>query len=151
MNQNTNQLTLSYELLYLLQWLIDNEAEAVKSLMVQSFNRGFKDALNDLNKTAPNFGSTAEDMHYNVVDFLGLMEILLSEVKNEQRMKTILNKKLMPAIDNIDGKECDFSIVQSSVEQASLAFERNPEQNPQELLLQTLLKSWNPSKKSIAH
>ncbi len=150
MSQTTNQLTLSYELLCLLQWLVEHESEALKNLIARAFNKGLKNVLKDVNNTAPDFIS-AEDMHYNVIDFLGLMEELLNEIKNEQRMKTILRKKLMPAIDHIDAKVLDFDMVQSSVEQASLAFENNPEQNPQELLLQTLLKSWNPSKKSIAH
>ena len=148
MNQKINQLTLSYELLQLLQWLIENEPEELKKVISHALQNGFKAYLT--NQPIPE-QSSADEMHYNVIDFLGLLEILLNEVKNEQRMQRIITKKLMPVIDHIDTKTCDENAIQLSVEQASLQLEDHPERNPQEILLQELLRSWTPSKNTLAH
>lgn len=141
-----NQLTISYELLYLMQWLLENEPERLKKLIVQALHKGLKEEMQKAvkNKTL----TTNEELQYSVVDFLTLLESLLQEAINEQTLKNIAEKKLMPALDHIDGKECDSSMVQSSIEKASSRLETHPQENPQELLFKELLKNWKPDKKT---
>lgn len=145
---NDNQLTVSYELLYLVQWLLENESDGLKKLINQALENGLKQDL----QTAVNSElKSAEDIQYSIVDFLALLEALLHENISEQNMKRIMEKKLMPAIDNIDSKECDKATVDFSVEKATSKIESNPEENPQEILFQELLKCWKPTKKTITH
>ncbi len=145
MNEEISQLTLSYELLYLIQWLVENEPDQLKNMIAQAFNSGLKDTF----KTMYLSEQTASDaMHYSIIDFLGLLEILLHEVTEEQQMQELVHKKLLPAIDHIDGIEYPAQLVQSSLEKVSSKLEKNPTKNPQELLFQELLKNWNPSKKT---
>lgn len=145
---NDNQLTVSYELLYLVQWLLENESGALKKLINHALENGLKQDL----QTAVNSElKNTEDIQYSIVDFLALLETLLHENVSEQNMKRIMEKNLMPAIDNIDSKECDKATVDFSVEKATSKIENNPEENPQEILFQELLKCWKPNKKTITH
>ena len=149
MNDETCQVTLSYELLHLMQWLIEHEPEKIKSIIAQAMEDGLKDELKTLGNSAAR--EVSETVRYSVVDFLELLEVLLQEVSNEHTLKSVLEKKLMPAFDHIDSTACDIETVQTSVEQASSQFERNPKKNPQELLFKELLRTWKPNKKSLAN
>ena len=146
---NNNQLSLSYELLFLLQWLLDHEPERLKGLITYALTHGLKEDLKEGADAADL--QTTEELQYTIVDFLKLLESLLQEALTEQAMKTIMEKKLMPAIDQIDNKACDEATVQFSVEKASSRLERNPSANPQEILFNELLKCWKPSKKTMSH
>lgn len=146
---NDNQLTVSYELLYLMQWLLEHEPAKLKKLIEQSLQSGLRENLQTVSQSTDL--RNAEDIQYSVVDFLTLMETLLHETINEQNMKKIMEKKLMPAIDHIDNKECDQATVDFSVEKASSKLENNPQENPQEILFQELLKCWKPNKKTVSH
>jgi hypothetical protein len=145
---NDNQLTVSYELLYLIQWLLENESDGLKKLIDQALHNGLK---HDLQVATNSDLQNTEDVQYSIVDFLALLETLLHESISEQNMQRIMEKKLMPAIDNIDSKECDKATVDFSVEKATSKIESNPEQNPQDILFQELLKCWKPTKKTISH
>ncbi|MFT6765711.1 MAG: hypothetical protein ACJAZS_000596 [Alteromonas naphthalenivorans] len=145
---NDNQLTVSYELLYLIQWLLENESDGLKKLIGQALHNGLK---HDLQEAVNSDLKNTDDIQYSIVDFLALMEGLLHESISEQNMQRILEKKLMPAIDNIDSKECDKATVDFSVEKATFKLESNPEENPQDILFQELLKCWKPTKKTITH
>jgi hypothetical protein len=77
-----------------------------------------------------------------------LLESLLHEAINEQALKKLTEKKLLPALDHIDKTVCDDSYIQFSIEKASSKLETNPKQNPQEVLFKELLKCWKPHKKA---
>lgn len=146
MNEESSQLTLSYELLHLIRWIIENEPEKLKAIIENALDSGLKEEFKQ------SYGSEQDKltdaMHYNIVDFLNLMEALLQDSINEHSVKNVLQKKLMPAIDQIDTTECDTYMVQESVEKASNEFEQDPKTNAQDLLFRELLKSWNPDKKT---
>lgn len=145
---NDNQLTVSYELLYLMQWLLEHEPAQLKKLIVQALRTGLKE---NIQSTESAELRNTDDIQYSIVDFLALLETLLHEAINEENMKRIMEKKLMPAIDQIDNQECDQATVDFSVEKASSKLENNPQANPQEVLFKELLKCWKPTKKTIAH
>lgn len=148
MNEESSQLTLSYELLYLLQWLIQNEPERLRYLIADALEDGLANDLKKINTSEQHIG---EEIQHSIVDFFGLLETLLHEVSNEQLMKQVMEKKLMPAIDHIDTTECDDATVQFSVEKASSKFEKNPGKNPQELLFKELLRCWKPNKETASN
>ena len=73
MNDNAQQLTLSYELLYLLQWLIENEPDRLKRLIEKALVSGLREDLHFLQKNTDSHTAN-EEMHYSIVDFLALLE-----------------------------------------------------------------------------
>lgn len=142
-----NQLVISYELLCLLQWLIDHDAEKVKRIIVKALANGLKDKV----QQTEHFENmrTLEDMQQGLADFFGTLETLLLEALHEHAIKHVVNKNLMPAIDQIDSTVCDDATVRFSIEKASSKIENNPKENPQDLLFKEILKRWKPSKKNI--
>ena len=138
-----NQLTVSYELLYLMEWLLENEPERIKALIVYALDHGLTQDMQTAMK-AKTFN--ADEMHYNLVDFLALMETLLYEALSEQTMKKAMQQKLLPAIDHIDNKACDKETVAWSIEKATSKIDLNPGENPREILFKELLKCWKPAK-----
>ena len=156
-NQNTNtfldsqedKIILSYELLQLMEWLVENEAEPLKKIIAKTLKRGFYERLQESQNYKEHYSN--DDMQANVLDFLGLLEVLLLEATNEQMVSNVLQKNLMPAIDHVDTKNCDISTVKTSIAIASSKIERNPKENAQAVFLKELLKRWKPNKSSVAN
>lgn len=139
--KNTDQLVLSYELLQLLEWLIENEAESLKKIIKRSLSKGLGKKLKVQEKLNTNLIQTS------VIDFLELLEVLLFESNHEVNVSGVIRKNLMPAIDMIDGGSFNAATVESSVAIASTKKEKNPSENAEELLFKELLKRWKPKKK----
>ena len=144
---NNNNLTVSYELLYLLQWLLEQDPKALKTLIAGELKNGLHDYIKASTKAQKQENATSsEDLHYNIIDFLALLESVLYETMHEQRLQKIVEKKILPSLNNIDGQECDQATLESSVETATSRIENHPNDNPQEILFKEILKTWKPSK-----
>lgn len=147
---NNNNLTVSYELLYLLQWLLDQDSKVLKQLIAHELKNGLQDYIRAAAKAqkqeTTHSATSSEDLHYNIIDFLALLESILYETMHEQRVKKMVEKKILPSLNNIDGRECDQEMLESSVETATSKMETHPNDNPQEILFKEILKSWKPSK-----
>ena len=146
-SNSTDKLIISYELLQLMEWLVEYEGEALKKLITKTLKRGFNDQL----KQSKNYKDiySSEEMQNNIIDFLGLLEFLLVEVTGEEEVNTVLQKNMMPAIDHIDIRNCDSSILKSSISVATSKIQRNPKENVQEIFLKELIKRWKPVKNGI--
>lgn len=136
-----DQLVLSYELLQLLEWLIENEAESIKKIIKRALSKGLTKKLKSHDAINTN------TIQGNVIDFLELMEILLYEANHEVNVSDVIRKNLMPAIDHIDTANFNAATVESSAAIASTKKEKNPQEDAQELLFKELLKRWKPKKK----
>ena len=136
-----DQLVLSYELLQLLEWLIENEAESIKKIIKRALSKGLTKKLKSHDAINTN------TIQGNVIDFLELMEILLYEANHEVNVSDVIRKNLMPAIDHIDTSNFNAATVESSAAVASTKKEKNPQEDAQELLFKELLKRWKPKKK----
>lgn len=142
------QFVLSYELLCLLRWLVDNDAEKLKKIIAKDYAAGLKYDLERM-REGWNEEQTMEDIQHGIVEFFGLMEALLQEVISEQAVQRAVQKNLMPTIDRIDSAICDDETVRSTLEKATSKIEHNPGENPKELLFKELLKQWKPHDKNV--
>lgn len=145
-NDTQNQFVLSYELLCLLQWLVENDAPKLKKMITKALASGLKQEIRK-SDTQSSDNHMLEEIQQSIIEFLGLLEILLIEALTEDASKQALEKNLVPTLDQIDGSVFDGATVRSSVERATAKSENNPKANPKELLLQELLKQWKPTKK----
>ena len=145
--EKKEQLVISYELLQLMEWIVEHEAEGLKKIIQRALKRGFDEQL----KQSKNIHElySLEDMQNNIIDFLSLVEILLYEATNEKEVDTVIQKNLMPAIDHVDVINCDSSTLKSSIAVATSKLQRNPKENVQEVFLKELLKRWKPNKKNM--
>jgi len=140
------QFVLSYELICLLQWLMDHDAEKLKKIVSNALSNGLQEEL-QYNKDEQN--GSLEEIQESIIDFFGMFEALLSESLNELAVKKAMEKNLFPTIDQIDSTICDNATVRFSVEKATSNIDRNPEENPKDLLFKELLRRWKPDKKSV--
>lgn len=147
--ENNNQVVLSYELLALLSWMIHNEAPALKQMISKALARKRRSMPNQADFT-PTI-QTAQDAHEGIIEFFGSLESLMIEVVNEESVEKVLEKNLMPAIDQIDAAACNDDILRNSIIKATSTFKHRPDENPQNLLFKELLKQWRPAKKKIVH
>jgi hypothetical protein len=146
---DTQQITLSYELLQLLAWLTQNEPDKLKKLVKYAYKNGLKEEIAYTRRSKD--VSLADTMQYTLVDFLNLFELLLQEIAEENTLQKVVEKKLLPALDHIDSTACDMATVQTSLEKATSKIEAHPQINPEELLFQELLRSWKPKKENLSN
>lgn len=139
--KNSDQLVLSYELLQLLEWLVENEAESIKKIIKRALSKGLNRKLHLQERLNSN------DLQRSVVDYLELLEVLLFEAHQEVGVDHVIRKNLMPSLNHIDTTSLNNATIQSSVAIAATKKEKNPAEDAQELLFKELLKRWKPKKK----
>ncbi|MGB8367476.1 MAG: hypothetical protein WCD44_03915 [Candidatus Babeliales bacterium] len=144
-NENNTQLTISYELLYFLQWLIEYDNSKLKQIIKNALDEGLREEMQKIEKT----NEPLDEMYHTIIDFFEIMEDLLAESIKEHVAKKAKEKKLMPTIDQIDSTICDDATMRFSIEQATTKLEDDPDINPQEQLFKELLRSWKPHNKNI--
>lgn len=138
-----DQFVLSYELLQLMEWLVEKDEEGLKNLIKKAISNGLDIRLKK-EKDNSLVASQAQD---NIVNFLTLLEVMLGECTQEHSVEHIMEKAMIPAIDKVDITACDSSTLKSSIEVATSKTENNPKVNVQDVFFKELLKRWKPSKK----
>lgn len=141
-NNEISQYELSYEFLYLLKWLIENESETLRKIVIRAVRNGFKRQINPID-------ALEQGIQTSIIDFLDLLDSLLVEVLHEQSVKKVFDRNMIPALDQIDSKACDKAMVESSLEKATTTVEHSPEKNAKEILFKEILKRWKPQKNQL--
>lgn len=142
---DSNQFVVSYELLQLFRWLFEHEQETLKKVMARALKNGLQEQLYSHLKSAE--AESTEELQQSIVDFFALLETLLYELINENEVKRIMQRNILPAIDHIDAAACDNSTVALSIAKATSLCENDPRKDPKEILFKELLKRWKPAKK----
>lgn len=139
------QFVISYELLCLLRWLVENDADKLKKMIERAAIRGLTEKIEQIRTYSDS--KALEDAHENMFEFFNVLESMLADTIQEQIANQAFERQLMPAIEQIDTTACDDNIVQISLEKAHSKIAHNPDKNPQDILLKEILKNWKPSKK----
>src|SRR5437773_3055782 len=87
------QFVLSYELLSLLRWLTEHDAEKIKKIIAKALTSGLKEELNHA-RHARNEEEALDEIQHGIIDFFGLLEILLHETLSEHAVQTAMQKNL---------------------------------------------------------
>jgi hypothetical protein len=118
-----NQLLVSFELICLIKWILENEDEKIKKIIVRALNSGLQEELNK--KTILSKEAILDDIQSVLFDFFDMMETLLMESIGEQAIKRVIEKNLMPSIDRIDSSICDDATVRFSIEKTASKLEND--------------------------
>lgn len=147
-NNNSQQFVISYELLCLLRWLLENDVDKLKKMVSKALATGLKDDIKQFEQLGDVNADPAmvEEVQHSIIEFFTMMEMLLAESIKEQAVQRAVEKNLMPTIDQIDSTLCDDATVRSSVEKTVARADQHPKENPQNVLYKELLKRWKPSK-----
>jgi len=147
-----SQLTVSYELLQFLRWVVITEPEMLHALMHQAYESGFMEQIEQHHNDQHNHSPSDDELQRNVIDFFDLLELKLQETSmNTEDESQFTEKTFRPAVNHIDSSVCDDDIVALSVAQASSQVRLNNPQNAQETLYKELLKNWRPRNKHCLH
>lgn len=146
-NNNNTQFVLSYEILCLLRWLVEHDAQKLHKLVSKAVASGLLDEIHKAREAQSE--EQMEEIQYSILEFFSLLDVLITQSANEQTVQRAMQKNLMPAIDQIDSNVCDDETVRSSVEKVTSKAEHNTKENPKDLLFKELLKRWKPHDKNI--
>jgi hypothetical protein len=136
------QFVISYELLMLLEWLIDHEHESLRALIKRAVDQGFP------GHGVRHMRGNPEDLQQNIVEFFDLLDSMLGQVVSEDEAENALQRSLVPAINNIDSTMYDSGAFMTSVAKATAAAGRAKGVSAKEVLCKELLKRWKPHKKA---
>jgi len=146
---NGEQFVVSYELLKLLEWLIEHEQETLKKLLDNAMQRGLR--LELAQAEDPEQEKNIAALQGNIIDFFTLLETLTHETLHEHEIKNNIQRIMIPAIYHIDTTACDSTSVALSIAKATAAVENRTGENPKDVLCKELLRRWKPTKKPYAH
>jgi len=147
-NRNDNQFVISYELICLLQWILEHESDQLKMLVQRAMQSDMlQDDATKSDDGEENTTSTIEDIQEIIIDFFELCDTLMAEVSHEQSIKKAIAKNLMPAIGQIDSKVCDNNTVRSSINSTTEQLDITPNASAKETLFREILRQWKPNKK----
>lgn len=141
--ENDDQFIVSYELLYIIQWLMTYEKEALTNLVHNAFIQGSQASDNH---DSYDQKEEAEYLQSSIIDFFSFLEEEVENVAQAESVKHIMQKNLLKTLDHIDPKLFDPSIVKASM--MATAEKLHPQRNDQakDFFLKQLLKKWQPKK-----
>lgn len=142
-------ISLSYELVCLINWLVKNEKTALKSLVKQAIKNGFLNELEQLEQ--PEQGASQEFLYTAVFEFLLHIEDNL--IKNLESMHVTTQEELLfPALQRMDAPHLDARTMWLSMHQAKNLL--NKTQLPAShdaltdkvanVLFERIIKNWKP-------
>lgn len=145
-NDNTmTQLTLSYELLLLLQWMITHEKDKMRKIVHKAVKSELRTQINKLNSSI----DMSEDLHHNVSDFFAILELFLHDAMAESPEIKAVHQKLLSTVDQIDSTICDSQTLEASIQCTSSMLNQDPSANAKDLLYKELIKRWKPTNKTM--
>jgi hypothetical protein len=131
-------LSLSLELLLLIDWLLKNEPTKLKVLVEDALRDGFLDELDNVETVEKN-PTQLNDLHSAIIEFLMLLEDLLLETLEEKELSYKIKDKLDATLQKINPTSIDVKAVWHSLQQA-----KNQKADMKKTFFTQLLKNWKP-------
>ena len=141
--EHDDQFIVSYELLYILQWLITYEKQALAELINKAVAQGshIPHAENQRNKAEEN-----ELLQNSVIDFFTFLENQVANASQEQSMQQIIQSNLLKTLDHIDPNSFEASIIRASMVATAEKLQGKENLPAKDYFLKQLLKKWSPKK-----
>ncbi len=158
-HMNSNNISLSLELICLMNWLLKHEKQGLNTLIKQAIQHGFAKELEKID--TQNYTQIADDLYSTILDFLLHFEkVLLKNIETVQ-LDSATQNAILPAleridIDSVDGKTLWLSMQQTkaklgkngqeTVKPAELA---EKQQDPKAIFFEQIIKNWKPTKDDL--
>ncbi len=142
----STNFSLSYELVYLMAWLLKHEKHKLKDIIEEVVKKGLSSELNQIGDY-PQDAQSTELLHVTILDFLIFLEdsLLESLEKNQPDLKT--QEKIKTTLRNINPERIDLKTLWTSTRKAQSLLAQTPQNTPdnlKETLLLQILKNWKP-------
>lgn len=164
------QISLSFELISLLNWLLRHEKAMLNAMLKQALEHGFAEELEKLD--AASLASTeSEELYNTVLDFLEYLEQSL--IKNLETISVDNKTKdaIMPTLQKLEADSLDHKTLWLSMQQtkarmlkakqcatekqqpqaiaAEAAKDTKHTEHANKILFEQLLKNWKPNNKDV--
>lgn len=138
------QFVISYELLYVLHWLLKYEKTELSNLITQAFVKGYEEKLKEQDMYSKI--QYSDDMQHSIVNFFNFLEHQIAAMNDTQTHKTVLHHNIIKTLDQIDPMRFDYDTIKSTVMATADKMKPKNQDDAKNLFLKELLKQWNPKK-----
>lgn len=153
-NTMSSNLSLSFELICLMGWLLKHDKEKLKLLVKEAVEHGLAGELDNINSA--DYLAASDQMHTTIEDFMEYLENLLIEsVEGADVIEADIAARdtLMATVKKIDNQTFDNRTLWLSMQQAKSQLikkmkaeqQSSEEQEAKLMLFDQLLKNWSPS------
>ncbi len=147
-------LSLSFELIYLIDWLLKNDKQKLTTLIQQAVSHGL---AQDLKRINPNdYLKVSEELYSTILDFLVFLEDTLAENLKDLSASNTADNVMMPAIKKIDDENLNDATLRNSIQDAKDQLHKEREEgheeaanvdHAKEVLYEKILENWLPTNK----
>ncbi len=159
----TTQISLSFELISLLSWLMKHEKNMLNSLVKHALDHGFAEQFDQLD--ASQFKGTQEELYNTVLSFLEFLESSLIKNLEVVQVDPQTKDSIMPTLQKIEGDSLDQKTLWLSMRQTKarimkdaqkgaspeeqLPVKKTDSQKAAEILFEQIIKNWKPNNKEV--
>ncbi|MFA5306135.1 MAG: hypothetical protein WC365_01660 [Candidatus Babeliales bacterium] len=154
----TTQISLSLELVYLINWMLTHQRSQLNALVKQAIKKGFIEELATIDEAET---QSTDFLYATLTDFLDYLEKNLIKQLETVTVSQETKDNVVPALRKVDMNNLDFKTVWSSMQQTrarlgspstpQLAPTNNEVQNATEILFEEILKNWKPTNKETVN
>lgn len=145
----SKNFSLSFELIYLMAWILKNEKAKLHGLIEEIVKKGFATEISQM-VNYPQDPKTVEKLHLTILDFLIFMEDSLLESLDKKDFNLKIQVGLKPTLEKINTQNIDAKTIWRSTQQTKSLINKDENKTPEDLkkiLLNQLLQNWNPKDK----
>jgi hypothetical protein len=149
-----SSLSLSFELVYLMSWLLKNEKTMLNNLVKHAIKNGFDRDVKQLKSV--DFTKISDQFYHTILDFLLYLEEALKKDLNKIKLDKQTEKIIFPIVKNINQKALNTDTIKRSLQQTKAHFankngndkttgNNKQAQEAREILFKHVLKNWKPT------
>ncbi len=148
-----SSLSLSFELIYLMGWLLKNEKKMLNALVKHAIKKGLAQDLKEINPS--DLGDMSDKLYNVILDFLVYLEDSLTKNLDNVELDSKTEDAILPAVKKLDYDNLDLKTIRLSMQQAKSQLSNNPDapqendvtfvEDAQKLLYEQILKNWAPN------
>ena len=156
-----SSLSLSFELIYLMGWLLKRDKAKLKKLVAEAIEQGFIDEVDALSDA--DYLLLSDQMQSTVEQFMESLEDAITEGVQSMHGSEPMHQDLAPTLKKFDTDLLDEKTLSLSMQQTKKKLSHKKKHHAKQeslvpvdaeansILFERLLKNWNPSKKDLMH
>lgn len=135
---------LSFELICLMEWLLNNGEQEIFKLVEFALKNGFDQELGNMGPEK--YTQIAQDLPNIILDFLFNLEDALLDGFEAVDLDKESKEKLIPTVEHLDTHHIDHQTIWLSIQQTKSTLIKNDKANKdaKQVLFKKLLKNWEP-------
>jgi|SaaInlStandDraft_3_1057020.scaffolds.fasta_scaffold33962_2 hypothetical protein len=153
MNETNEQLSLSFELICFMDWMLKHGKKQLRDLVKNAIQNGLAQELDNIDEEK--YLKISEYLHHAVLDFVLTLEDFIIEELEGVSPKESVREKTSTAIKNLDTKFIDVQTILLSLQQAKSKLLKKKKikinnsiqtkDEAKDVLCTQILKNWKPN------